>query len=50
MLSLTYYKITSDPYNNNPELYRKMYDKYLPSILKKLEEFNLIKLENKYIV
>lgn len=50
VLSLTYYEITSDPYNNNPELYRKMYDKYQPSILKKLEEFNLIKLENKYVL
>ena len=45
VLSLTYYEITSDPYNNNPELYRKMYCKYQPSILKKLEEFNLIKLD-----
>lgn len=45
VLSLTYYEITSDPYNNNPELYRKMYGKYQPSILKKLEEFNLIKLD-----
>lgn len=50
LLSLTYYKITSDPYNNNPELYRKMYDKYHPSILIKLEEFNLIKLQNKYVL
>lgn len=50
VLSLTYYEITSDPYNNNPELYRKMYGKYQPSILKKLEEFNLIKLENKYVL
>lgn len=50
VLSLTYYEITSDPYNNNPELYRKMYDKYHPSILKKLEEFNLIKLESKYVL
>lgn len=50
VLSLTYYEITSDPYNNNPELYRKMYGKYQPSILKKLEEFNLIKLQNKYVL
>lgn len=50
MLSLTYYKITSGPYNNNPGLYRKMYDKYHPSILKKLEELNLIKLESKYVL
>lgn len=50
LLSLTYYKITSDPYNNNPELYRKMYGKYHPSILIKLEEFNLIKLQNKYVL
>lgn len=50
VLSLTYYEITSDPYNNNPELYRKMYDKYHPSILIKLEEFNLIKLQNKYVL
>lgn len=50
LLSLTYYKITSDPYNNNPGLYRKMYDKYHPSILIKLEEFNLIKLQNKYVL
>lgn len=50
VLSLTYYEITSDPYNNNPELYRKMYGKYQPSILKKLEEFNLIKLESKYVL
>lgn len=50
LLSLTYYKITYDPYNNNPELYRKMYDKYHPSILIKLEEFNLIKLQNKYVL
>lgn len=50
VLSLTYYEITSDPYNNNPELYRKMYDKYQPSILKKLEEFNLIKLESDWVL
>ena len=50
ILSLTYYKITSNPYNNNPELYRKMYGKYHPSILIKLEEFNLIKLESKYVL
>lgn len=50
LLSLTYYKITSDPYNNNPGLYRKMYDKYHPSILIKLKEFNLIKLQNKYVL
>ena len=50
LLSLTYYKITSDPYNNNPELYRKMYGKYQPSILKKLEEFNLIKLESDWVL
>lgn len=50
VLSLTYYEITSDPYNNNPELYRKMYGKYQPSILKKLEEFHLIKLESKYVL
>ena len=50
VLSLTYYEISSDPYNNNPELYRKMYGKYQPSILKKLEEFNLIKLESKYVL
>lgn len=50
VLSLTYYEITSDPYNNNPGLYRKMYDKYHPSILIKLEEFNLIKLQNKYVL
>lgn len=50
LLSLTYYKITSDPYNNNPGLYRKMYDKYQPSILIKLEELNLIKLQNKYVL
>lgn len=50
VLSLTYYEITSDPYNNNPELYRKMYGKYQPSILKKLEEFNLIKLENDWVL
>lgn len=50
VLSLTYYEITSDPYNNNPELYRKMYGKYQPSILKKLEEFNLIKLESDWVL
>lgn len=50
VLSLIYYEITSDPYNNNPELYRKMYDKYQPSILKKLEEFNLIKLESDWVL
>ena len=50
LLSLTYYKITSDPYNNNHGLYRKMYGKYHPSILIKLEEFNLIKLQNKYVL
>lgn len=50
VLSLTYYEITSDPYNNNPELYRKMYGKYQPSILKKLEEFNLIKLESHWVL
>lgn len=50
ILSLTYYKITSDPYDNNPELYRKMYGKYQPSILKKLEELNLVKLKNKYVL
>lgn len=50
ILSLTYYKITSDPYDNNPELYRKMYGKYQPSILKKLEEFNLIKLESDWVL
>lgn len=50
VLSLTYYEITSDPYNNNPELYRKMYGKYQPSILKKLEEFNLTKLENDWVL
>lgn len=50
VLSLTYYEITSDPYDNNPELYRKMYGKYQPSILKKLEEFNLIKLENDWVL
>ena len=50
ILSLTYYKITSYPYDNNPELYRKMYGKYQPSILKKLEKLNLVKLETKYIL
>lgn len=50
VLSLTYYEITSDPYNNNPELYKKMYGKYQPSILKKLEEFNLIKLESDWVL
>lgn len=50
VLSLTYYEITSDPYNNNPELYKKMYGKYQPSILKKLEEFNLIKLESNWVL
>lgn len=50
VLSLTYYEITSDPYDNNPELYRKMYGKYQPSILKKLEEFNLIKLESDWVL
>lgn len=45
VLSLTYYEITSDPYDNNPELYRKMYGKYQPSILKKLEKLNLVKLD-----
>lgn len=50
VLSLIYYEITSDPYNNNPELYRKMYGKYQPSILKKLEEFNLIKLESDWVL
>ena len=50
VLSLTYYEITSDPYDNNPELYKKMYGKYQPSILKKLEEFNLIKLENDWVL
>lgn len=50
VLSLTYYEITSDPYNNNLELYRKMYGKYQPSILKKLEEFNLIKLESDWVL
>lgn len=45
ILSLTYYKLTSDPYDNNPQLYRKMYGKYQPSILKKLEELNLVKLD-----
>lgn len=45
ILSLTYYKLTSDPYDNNPGLYKKMYYKYQPSILKKLEELNLVKLD-----
>lgn len=42
---LTYYKLTSDPYNNNTYLWRKMCNGYHIVILKKLEELNLIKLD-----
>ena len=50
VLSLTYYEITSDPYNNNPELYRKMYGSYHRSILLTLEKLNLTKLENDWVL
>lgn len=42
---LTYYKLTSDPYDNNTYLWRKMCNGYHIVILKKLEELNLIKLD-----
>jgi hypothetical protein len=41
----TYYKLTSDPYENNPNLYRKMYGSYYITILLTLEKLNLIKLD-----
>ena len=44
-LMLTYYKLTSDPYDNNTYLWRKMCNGYHIVILKKLEELNLIKLD-----
>lgn len=44
-LILTYYKLTSDPYDNNTYLWRKMCNGYHIVILKKLEELNLIKLD-----
>ena len=46
----TYYKITSDPYDNNPNLYRKMYGSYHRSILLTLEKLNLTKLENDWVL
>lgn len=45
-LMLTYYKLTSDPYDNNTYLWRKMCNGYHIVILKKLEELNLIKLDH----
>ena len=42
---LTYYKLTSDPYDNNTYLWRKMCNGYHIVILKNLEELNLIKLD-----
>lgn len=46
----TYYKLTSDPYNNNPYLYIKLYNGYHQLILRKLKELNLVKLENIHII
>jgi hypothetical protein len=45
-----YYKLSYNPYEHNPNLYRKMYGLYHQSILLTLEKLNLIELESDWVL